>query len=105
MKTFCDYYYCIINIGGYPGERGLNLLHRADGRVISLGPKTAVHVYPGVSTKTKKKTKKQKIYFSNFIILLNYDVKGDGRFLDIENKQTNKQITERETLRDLFNTI
>lgn len=41
--------YFLLYLGGYPGQRGLNLLHRDDGRVISLGPKTAVDVYPGVS--------------------------------------------------------
>lgn len=44
----------VINIyalftGGGPGERGLNLLIRRDGRTINLGPKTAVAVQPGVS--------------------------------------------------------
>lgn len=33
--------------GGGPGARGLNLLIRADGRTINLGPKTAVNVDPG----------------------------------------------------------
>ncbi|KAJ8925583.1 hypothetical protein NQ315_009423 [Exocentrus adspersus] len=33
--------------GGFPGARGLNLLVRADGRTINLGPKTAVPVRPG----------------------------------------------------------
>lgn len=33
--------------GGCPGSRGLNLLIRADGRTINLGPKTAVPVLPG----------------------------------------------------------
>ncbi|XP_066151271.1 5-oxoprolinase [Euwallacea fornicatus] len=33
--------------GGQPGARGLNLLIRADGRTINLGPKTAVQVLPG----------------------------------------------------------
>lgn len=35
--------------GGYPGARGLNLLVRADGKTINLGPKTAVPVGTGVS--------------------------------------------------------
>lgn len=35
--------------GGSPGARGLNLLIRADGRTINLGPKTAVAVNAGVS--------------------------------------------------------
>lgn len=35
--------------GGSPGARGLNLLIRADGRTINLGPKTAVPVEAGVS--------------------------------------------------------
>lgn len=35
-------------LGGSPGERGLNLLIKADGRTISLGPKTAIEVQPGV---------------------------------------------------------
>nr|CAI5830279.1 unnamed protein product [Callosobruchus analis] len=33
--------------GGEPGARGYNFLVRADGRVINLGPKTAVQVFPG----------------------------------------------------------
>ncbi|XP_044745499.1 5-oxoprolinase [Coccinella septempunctata] len=33
--------------GGEPGERGLNHLIRADGRIINLGPKTSVEVQPG----------------------------------------------------------
>ncbi|KAL3287746.1 hypothetical protein HHI36_002210, partial [Cryptolaemus montrouzieri] len=33
--------------GGKPGERGLNLLIRTDGRTINLGPKTSVNVRPG----------------------------------------------------------
>lgn len=33
--------------GGDPGKRGLNLLRKADGRVIYLGPKTAVQVQGG----------------------------------------------------------
>ncbi|XP_057652765.1 5-oxoprolinase isoform X1 [Diorhabda carinulata] len=33
--------------GGEPGSRGMNLLIRADGRIINLGPKTAVSVQPG----------------------------------------------------------
>ncbi|KAG5890200.1 hypothetical protein JTB14_010662 [Gonioctena quinquepunctata] len=33
--------------GGNPGARGLNLLIRADGRTINLGPKTAIPVLPG----------------------------------------------------------
>ncbi|CAG9859662.1 unnamed protein product [Phyllotreta striolata] len=33
--------------GGQPGSRGLNLLLRSDGRLINLGPKTAVPVLPG----------------------------------------------------------
>nr|XP_031842230.1 5-oxoprolinase [Nomia melanderi] len=33
--------------GGSSGERGKNTLHRADGRKINLGPKTAVAVCPG----------------------------------------------------------
>ncbi|KAJ8938506.1 hypothetical protein NQ318_005170, partial [Aromia moschata] len=35
--------------GGDPGARGLNLLIRASGRAINLGPKTAAPVEPGVS--------------------------------------------------------
>jgi N-methylhydantoinase B/oxoprolinase/acetone carboxylase alpha subunit len=35
--------------GGYPGERGLNLIMKADGRIISLGSKTAIATEPGVS--------------------------------------------------------
>ncbi|XP_063542483.1 5-oxoprolinase [Cydia strobilella] len=33
--------------GGEPGERGLNLLQRVDGRVINLGGKASVEAYPG----------------------------------------------------------
>ncbi|KAI8432873.1 hypothetical protein MSG28_013799 [Choristoneura fumiferana] len=33
--------------GGSPGARGLNLLRRADGRVINLGGKASVKAYPG----------------------------------------------------------
>ncbi|XP_047540039.1 5-oxoprolinase [Vanessa atalanta] len=33
--------------GGEPGERGLNLLQRADGRLINLGAKSSVVAYPG----------------------------------------------------------
>lgn len=33
--------------GGEPGKRGVNLLIRSDGRVIYLGPKTAVQVHGG----------------------------------------------------------
>ncbi|KAI5641299.1 hydantoinase b/oxoprolinase domain-containing protein [Phthorimaea operculella] len=33
--------------GGSAGERGLNLLHRADGRIINLGGKASVEAYPG----------------------------------------------------------
>ncbi|XP_026332611.1 5-oxoprolinase isoform X2 [Hyposmocoma kahamanoa] len=33
--------------GGEPGARGLNLLHRTNGRVINLGGKTSVEAYPG----------------------------------------------------------
>ncbi|XP_041970893.1 5-oxoprolinase [Aricia agestis] len=33
--------------GGEPGERGLNLLQRADGRLINLGGKASVEAYPG----------------------------------------------------------
>jgi 5-oxoprolinase (ATP-hydrolysing) len=33
--------------GGGPGARGLNLLIRADGRTINLGPKNAVTIQPG----------------------------------------------------------
>lgn len=35
--------------GGGAGARGVNLLIKEDGRVINLGPKTAVPVEPGVS--------------------------------------------------------
>lgn len=35
-------------VGGEPGERGLNLLIRKDGRTVNLGGKTSVTVYPGV---------------------------------------------------------
>lgn len=34
--------------GGDPGARGRNTLKRADGRMINLGPKTAVAVNAGV---------------------------------------------------------
>ncbi|KAJ2940858.1 hypothetical protein O0L34_g10119 [Tuta absoluta] len=33
--------------GGSAGERGLNLLRRADGRIINLGGKASVQAYPG----------------------------------------------------------
>ncbi|KPJ17326.1 5-oxoprolinase [Papilio machaon] len=33
--------------GGEPGERGVNLLQRADGRLINLGGKASVEAYPG----------------------------------------------------------
>lgn len=33
--------------GGEPGERGLNILQRVDGRVINLGGKTSILCYPG----------------------------------------------------------
>ncbi|XP_045455884.1 5-oxoprolinase [Melitaea cinxia] len=33
--------------GGEPGARGLNLLQRADGRLINLGGKSSVEAYPG----------------------------------------------------------
>ncbi|KAG6451502.1 hypothetical protein O3G_MSEX007183 [Manduca sexta] len=33
--------------GGEPGERGLNLLLRTDGRLINLGGKASVEAYPG----------------------------------------------------------
>ncbi|CAH0596910.1 unnamed protein product [Chrysodeixis includens] len=33
--------------GGDPGERGLNLLQRVDGRLINLGGKASIHAYPG----------------------------------------------------------
>lgn len=33
--------------GGQPGARGRNLLHKNDGRIIYLGPKTAITVEPG----------------------------------------------------------
>jgi N-methylhydantoinase B/acetone carboxylase, alpha subunit len=36
-------------VGGSPGKRGLNLIIKADGRVISLGSKTAFSTEPGVS--------------------------------------------------------
>ncbi|XP_024864412.1 5-oxoprolinase [Kryptolebias marmoratus] len=34
-------------MGGEDGEAGLNLLHRADGRVLNLGAKTSVSLQPG----------------------------------------------------------
>lgn len=34
--------------GGEDGAAGLNLLHRADGRVLNLGAKTSVSLQPGV---------------------------------------------------------
>lgn len=34
--------------GGESGAAGLNLLHRADGRVLNLGAKTTVTLQPGV---------------------------------------------------------
>lgn len=34
--------------GGEAGAAGLNLLHRADGRVLNLGAKTSVSLQPGV---------------------------------------------------------
>ncbi|XP_045540386.1 5-oxoprolinase [Papilio machaon] len=33
--------------GGEPGERGVNLLQRADGRLINLGGRASVEAYPG----------------------------------------------------------
>ncbi|KAJ9590444.1 hypothetical protein L9F63_016531 [Diploptera punctata] len=33
--------------GGYSGERGLNLMQKVDGRIVSLGSKTAINVEPG----------------------------------------------------------
>lgn len=33
--------------GGEPGERGLNLLQRVDGKLINLGGKASIHAYPG----------------------------------------------------------
>ncbi|KOB69171.1 5-oxoprolinase, partial [Operophtera brumata] len=33
--------------GGEPGERGLNLLKRVDGRLINLGAKASIEAYPG----------------------------------------------------------
>jgi hypothetical protein len=36
-------------VGGSPGERGLNLIMKADGRIINLGSKTAFATEPGVS--------------------------------------------------------
>jgi hypothetical protein len=35
--------------GGSPGERGLNLIVKADGRIINLGTKTFFATEPGVS--------------------------------------------------------
>lgn len=45
--------------GGLPGSRGRNTLKRANGRIINLGPKTAVPVDAGVSSR-------------NFFIFSNY---------------------------------
>ncbi|XP_053618619.1 5-oxoprolinase isoform X2 [Plodia interpunctella] len=42
-RAFCPYG---MN-GGEPGERGLNLLLRTDGRLINLGGKASVEAYPG----------------------------------------------------------
>jgi N-methylhydantoinase B/oxoprolinase/acetone carboxylase alpha subunit len=36
-------------VGGSPGERGSNLIIKADGRIINLGSKTAIATEPGVS--------------------------------------------------------
>lgn len=33
--------------GGFPGKRGLNLLQKADGRMIYVGSKTAIDVHAG----------------------------------------------------------
>lgn len=35
-------------LGGEDGAAGLNLLHRADGRVLNLGAKTSISLQPGV---------------------------------------------------------
>lgn len=35
-------------LGGEEGAAGLNLLHRADGRVLNLGAKTSISLQPGV---------------------------------------------------------
>ncbi|XP_013191832.1 5-oxoprolinase [Amyelois transitella] len=42
-RSFCPYG---MN-GGEPGERGLNLLLRSDGRLINLGGKASIEAYPG----------------------------------------------------------
>lgn len=34
--------------GGEPGQRGLNLVERVDGRIINLGPKNTIEMGPGV---------------------------------------------------------
>lgn len=46
--------------GGSPGARGKNTLRKMDGRMISLGPKTAVPVHAGVRLE------------SIFIIIVNF---------------------------------
>ncbi|PIO23846.1 hypothetical protein AB205_0014510 [Aquarana catesbeiana] len=38
----------VFSVGGSPGDAGLNLLHRRDGRTINLGGKTSVPLEPGV---------------------------------------------------------
>lgn len=38
----------VFSVGGSPGDAGLNLLHRRDGRTINLGGKTSVSLEPGV---------------------------------------------------------
>lgn len=40
-------------LGGEDGQKGLNLMLKADGRVIYLGSKTAINVEPGVSMQSE----------------------------------------------------
>lgn len=39
-------------LGGEDGAAGLNLLHKADGRVLNLGAKNSISLQPGVKLLT-----------------------------------------------------
>lgn len=40
--------------GGEPGSAGINLLLKADGRIVNLGGKASVNIQPGVSDLTQR---------------------------------------------------
>lgn len=61
-RVFTSFLFCLLSLlsschwsGGEDGAAGLNLLHKADGRLLSLGAKTSVSLQPGVRQQCDEK--------------------------------------------------